>query len=1197
MNQRTILGSQLGKWITLAVLVAVLATLLTASVVRAQEDSTTIEYAENGTDPVVTLTATDPDEGDMITWMVESTGAEDFTISDDGALTFISPPDYESPMGGDGNDDNTYEVTVEASDGKAANGMAETTFAADDEFVVTVKVTDAPESEKLTWAITGPTLVLMQFEVGAVLTASVSGGDISTEKELPSSSPRVKWYRSSSKTSQRMAIEDATNAAYTVQDDDVGYYLHAEAHYNVGNDLEQSLSLTSDYPVLATRDPDTAPTFPTDDINRMVNEGAKGMPVGDPVTATDDGPGKLNYALGGSDMDKFDIDQKTGQITTEVDLDYEAGAGTADQCRQANACVVTVTATDSAGTDSSAKTVNIMLVNLDDEKPTFTNAATLLSTVTPSEGETALTTGDLANVTFTATDPDGGNIRLDLRGADVARFDLSGGAVGFDVLSFRTAPDYEMPTDANKDNVYEVTVRASDGTMYADHMVKVTVTNINEEPMISTGLSMNRDYAENGTDPVITLSATDPDEGDMIVWMVSSTGTEDFTISDDGALTFNSPPDYESPMGGGNDNENTYEVTVEASDGKNDAGMAETTFAEDDTFVVTVKVTDVPEAEKLSWTLVLMQFEVGAVLTASVSGGDISIAKPVDYTGWQWYRSGTTIEDATNAAYTVHPDDSGHHIRVKVEYRVGDGRQEPSLSLTSDYPVLATRDPDTAPTFPTDDINRMVNEGAKGMPVGDPVTATDDGPGKLNYALGGSDMDKFDIDQKTGQITTEVDLDYEAGAGTADQCRQANACVVTVTATDSAGTDSSAKTVNIMLVNLDDEKPTFTNAATLLSTITLPEGETALTTGDLANVTFTATDPDGNRVNLELQGADVARFDLSGVDVLSFRTAPDYEMPTDMNKDNMYEVTVRASDGTMYAERKVTVTITSINEAPMILPPGLTVSGLGSWNYPEIGTDAVGTYRASGAEAASARWTLAGDDSGDFSLSSNSGATTMLRFRSVPDFETPKDMDTNNTYEVTVKATDRSNNMDTRDVTVTVDNVEELGTVTLSPMSPVVGSKLTAELSDDDGGVTGPTWQWGSDDAKGGPFTDISGATSASYTPVDDDAGKYLQASVSYDDAEGTGRMAMETTESMVTVTSATPLLDKFDDNDNRMIDRDEMFVAIDAYLFGEGDAAISKEDMFEGNHTCTSLANLRGSPSRQDQEGLGLIGERHHLV
>ena len=41
------------------------------------------------------------------------------------------------------------------------------------------------------------------------------------------------------------------------------------------------------------------------------------------------------------------------------------------------------------------------------------------------------------------------------------------------VLSFKENPDFEMPGDRNTDNVYEVTVRASDGTLNADRMVTV----------------------------------------------------------------------------------------------------------------------------------------------------------------------------------------------------------------------------------------------------------------------------------------------------------------------------------------------------------------------------------------------------------------------------------------------------------------------------------------------------------------------------------------------------------------------------------------------------------------------------------------------------------------------------------------------------------------------------------------------------
>ena len=48
-----------------------------------------------------------------------------------------------------------------------------------------------------------------------------------------------------------------------------------------------------------------------------------------------------------------------------------------------------------------------------------------------------------------------------LEGDDAAAFDLSG---GFEprYIQFKEAPDFENPTDANNDNVYEVTLVATD---------------------------------------------------------------------------------------------------------------------------------------------------------------------------------------------------------------------------------------------------------------------------------------------------------------------------------------------------------------------------------------------------------------------------------------------------------------------------------------------------------------------------------------------------------------------------------------------------------------------------------------------------------------------------------------------------------------------------------------------------------------
>ena len=90
-------------------------------------------------------------------------------------------------------------------------------------------------------------------------------------------------------------------------------------------------------------------------------------------------------------------------------------------------------------------------------------------------------------------------------------------------------------------------------------------------------------------------------------------------------------------------------------------------------------------------------------------------------------------------------------------------------------------------------------------------------------------------------------------------------------------------------------------------------------------------------------------------------------------------------------------------------------------------------------------------------------------------------------------------------VSLETDNV---GSVSLSPSRPRVGVAVTATLTDDDGGVSNESWQWSSADSATGTCADIAGATSATYTPGSDDVDRYLKATVSYDDANGSGRSA-----------------------------------------------------------------------------------------
>ena len=79
--------------------------------------------------------------------------------------------------------------------------------------------------------------------------------------------------------------------------------------------------------------------------------------------------------------------------------------------------------------------------------------------------------------TVTATDADLDTLTYSISGgADAALFSIDGST---GVLSFKGTPDFETPTDAGANNVYEVTVQVDDGNGGTDtQAISVTVTNI-----------------------------------------------------------------------------------------------------------------------------------------------------------------------------------------------------------------------------------------------------------------------------------------------------------------------------------------------------------------------------------------------------------------------------------------------------------------------------------------------------------------------------------------------------------------------------------------------------------------------------------------------------------------------------------------------------------------------------------------------
>ncbi|WP_447774854.1 VCBS domain-containing protein [Pseudomonas chlororaphis] len=157
-------------------------------------------------------------------------------------------------------------------------------------------------------------------------------------------------------------------------------------------------------------------------------------------------------------------------------------------------------------------------------------------------------------------------------GADAAKFSI---VTSTGALSFISAPNFEAPTDSGTNNVYDVIVRASDGTLFDDQAIVVTVTGVNDNrPVITSnggGATASVNVAENTT-AVTTVVASDADlPAQTLSYSILNTAGTDFSkfsISSSGVLTFNSAPDYENAQDiGGTDGDNAYVVDVQVSDG------------------------------------------------------------------------------------------------------------------------------------------------------------------------------------------------------------------------------------------------------------------------------------------------------------------------------------------------------------------------------------------------------------------------------------------------------------------------------------------------------------------------------------------------------------------------------------------------------------------------------------------------------
>ncbi len=244
--------------------------------------------------------------------------------------------------------------------------------------------------------------------------------------------------------------------------------------------------------------PNAAPTDLTLSAAAIDENAAAGTFVGSGSAIDPDSGDSFTYALLDDAGGRFVIDSASGALLVADGSLLDAEAATAH--------AIAVRVTDSGGL-SFNKAFIISVNDINEAPPVISSngggASAALSII---ENQTAVTT-------VTAADPDvGAAISYSLAGGDDAALFTIDAVTG--VLAFASAPNFEAQADVGGDNIYDVIVRASDGTLFDDQALAITIANDANETF--TGTALNDTLTGTGdNDILIGLAGNDSLSGGM----------------------------------------------------------------------------------------------------------------------------------------------------------------------------------------------------------------------------------------------------------------------------------------------------------------------------------------------------------------------------------------------------------------------------------------------------------------------------------------------------------------------------------------------------------------------------------------------------------------------------------------------------------------------------------------------------------
>ncbi len=238
--------------------------------------------------------------------------------------------------------------------------------------------------------------------------------------------------------------------------------------------------------------------------------------------------------------------------------------------------------------------------------------------------------------------------------------------------------------------------------------------------------------------------------------------------------------------------------------------------------------------------------------------------------------------------------------------------------------------------------------------------------------------------------------------------------------TNTANIDSNNTTI--------DKIPEFTS----ITEKSIPEN-----TKDILTITTSQTQD----INFTITGGDDRdKFIIDPQNrMLLFKTAPDFENPTDANKDNRYIVTITATNNNG-ATATQTITVLVTNDKKDDGPSFVSSDTVSIRENQELDF----TITAEDNNSVNLTYIISGgSDQKRFILNNSTGKLSFNLF--TPDFDYPSDSDKNNRYDIIVKAINDHN----------ISNEQNLSILITDDADDLVPTRLVFKTGQDDGLVQG----------------------------------------------------------------------------------------------------------------------------------------------